>query len=60
MSADTIGQLAYLVLLAVAVGGWLMVEFRGRAGFALRSAAAWGLIFLGVAAGYGLWGDIRS
>ena len=60
MSGDSIGQLAYLVLLAVAVGGWLVVEFRGRAGFALRTALAWGLIFLGVAAGYGLWGDIRS
>jgi len=60
MSTDSIGQLAYLLLLLVAVGGWLAVEFRGRAGFAMRTALAWGLIFLGVAAGYGLWGDIRS
>jgi aspartyl protease family protein len=52
-------QLFYLVLLLLAVGGWAMVEYRGRLGLAARTAAAWGLIFLGVAAGYGLWSDIR-
>lgn len=26
----------------------------------MRNLLAWGLIFLGVAAGYGLWGDIRD
>ena len=54
------GRLAYLLILLAAVGGWVMVEYRGRMGFALRSALAWGLIFLGVLAGYGLWSDIRQ
>lgn len=52
-------RLLYLALLLVAVGGWVMVEYRGRAGQALRAGAAWGMIFLGVVALYGLWGDIR-
>lgn len=60
MDGDTFGRLAYLVLLLVAVGGWVMVEFRQRMGQALRTAAAWALIFVGVMAGYGLWQDIRS
>lgn len=59
MDADTLTRLAYLLLLLVAVGGWVMVEYRRRLGQALRTALAWGLIFLGVMAGYGLWEDIR-
>jgi aspartyl protease family protein len=52
-------QLFYLVLLLLAIGGWILVEYRGRLGLALRTAAAWGLIFVGVMAAYGLWSDIR-
>lgn len=59
MSGATSAQLFYLLLLLLAVGGWIVVEYRGRMGLALRSAAAWGLIFVGVMAGYGLWSDIR-
>lgn len=59
MDGDTLGRMAYLVLLLIAVGGWVMVEYRQRLGVALRTAAAWALIFLGVLAGYGLWQDIR-
>lgn len=53
------GRLIYLLLLLAAVGGWVMVEYRKRMGEALRTAAAWGLIFIGVIAGYGLWNDLR-
>lgn len=60
MNGGSYAQLAYLVLLLVAVGGWVMVEYRGRLGSALRTAMAWGLIFLGVMAAYGLWSDIRT
>jgi len=59
MNGDDLGRLAYLVLLLAAVGGWVMVEYRQRLGQALRVAAAWGLIFVGVMAGYGLWHDLR-
>jgi aspartyl protease family protein len=60
MDGDNFARLAYLLLLLVAVGGWVMVEFRQRMGQALRMAMAWGLIFVGVMAGYGLWSDIRG
>lgn len=60
MSSQTIAQIAYLALILVALGGWAMVEFRGRMGFALRAAMAWGLIFLAVVAGYGIWPDVKS
>ena len=60
MDGDTIARMAYLGLLLAAVGGWVIVEYRQRLGLALRSAAAWGLIFIGAMAGYGLWSDIRT
>ncbi len=60
MDSETIGRLLYLVLLLAAVGGWVIVEYRKRMGEALRTAAAWGLIFIGVMAGYGLWNDLRT
>lgn len=59
MPGGTSAQLVYLILLLLAVSGWILVEYRGRLGLALRTAAAWGLIFVGVMAGYGLWSDIR-
>ncbi len=60
MDSETTGRLLYLVLLLAAVGGWVIVEYRQRMGQALRTAAAWGLIFIGVMAGYGLWNDLRT
>ena len=60
MDGDSIARLGYLALLLAAVGGWMIVEYRGRLGQALRTAAAWGLIFLGAMAAYGLWNDIRG
>ena len=60
MDGDMIARLAYLGLLLTAVGGYLIVEFRGRVGQALRTAAAWGLIVVGLMAGYGLWQDLRT
>ncbi|WP_017999691.1 TIGR02281 family clan AA aspartic protease [Paracoccus sp. N5] len=57
---EEFGRAAYLVLLLIAVGGFLLVELRARPGKILRQAAAWGLIFLGAIALAGLWGDIRQ
>jgi aspartyl protease family protein len=59
MDGNDYGRLLYLGLLLLAVGGYVLVEFRNRMGQALRVASAWGLIFVGVVAGYGLWNDIR-
>ncbi|SIQ41227.1 aspartyl protease family protein [Paracoccus thiocyanatus] len=58
--AEEFTRAAYLVLLLVAVGGFLVVELRARPGQTLRQAAAWGLIFLGAVALAGLWDDIRG
>lgn len=59
MDGETLARVGYLAIILVALGGWAMVEFRQRMGQALRMAMAWGLIFIGVVAGYGLWTDIR-
>lgn len=60
MDGDNTARLIYLGLLLAALGGWVIAEFRGRMGFALRTAMAWGMIFLGVMAGYGLWQEVRT
>lgn len=59
MDSDQIARLGYLALLLAAFGGWVLVEYRGRIGLALRTAMAWGMIVIGLMAGYGLWQDIR-
>jgi aspartyl protease family protein len=60
MDGETLARVGYLAIILVALGGWVMVEFRQRMGQALRMALAWGLIFVGIVAGYGLWSDIRQ
>ncbi|MFN4192646.1 MAG: TIGR02281 family clan AA aspartic protease [Tabrizicola sp.] len=60
MDGETLARVGYLALILLALGGWVMVEFRQRMGQALRMALAWGMIFLGMMAGYGLWSDIRQ
>ena len=58
MDTFDISRLAYLLLLAVAIGGYLMVENRRSLGRMARQAMAWGLIFVGVIVAYGMWNDI--
>lgn len=60
MDGETLARVGYLAIILVALGGWVMVEFRQRMGQALRMAMAWGLIFVGIMAGFGLWSDIRQ
>ena len=59
MDGDGFARLIYLGLMLAAVLGWGMAEYRGRMGQGLRSFLAWGMIFVGLMAGYGLWQDIR-
>ena len=59
MDFEQFPRLVYLLLLLTAVGGWFIAENRASLGRSLRMFLAWGLIFLGVVAVYGLWGDIR-
>lgn len=60
MDGDTLGRVAYLVLLLMFIGGWVMVEYRRRLGAAVRTLLAWAMIFLAVMVGYGLWQDMRG
>lgn len=53
-------RLIYLVILGAAVAGWFFAENRQSLGKSARMALAWGLIFLGFVAAYGLWEDIQS
>ncbi len=57
MTGDDFARLAYLIILCSAIAGWLVVESRGRMGQMARQALAWLLIFVGLAAAYGLWQD---
>lgn len=60
MDSADLPRLIYLVLLGAAVVGWFLAENRGNLGATARMAMAWGMIFVGLVAGYGLWDDIRS
>ncbi len=60
MDNDTFVRILYLGLILAALIGWALVEFRQRMGLALRMALAWGMIFLALTGGYGLWQDMRN
>lgn len=60
MNSDNLAQLIYLVLLGSVIAGWFFVENRKTMGKTAQQAAVWALIFVGVIAAIGLWGDIRS
>lgn len=60
MSGPDLTRVIYFMILLIALGGWVMVEYRTRLGLALRTALAWGMIFLALAAGYGIWTDMRA
>lgn len=59
MTGEDWGRLAYLGLLLVAVGGWLVTNRQGWSKN-LQQASVWAFLFIGVIAGYGLWDDIRG
>lgn len=60
MQGDDIAQILYLGLLASVIAGYFFVANRHRLGQVAQQAAIWGLIFVGVIAGVGLWSDIRQ
>lgn len=60
MDSIQIGNLAYLLLLGSVIGFWFFVQNRNSLGKTLQQAMAWALIFIGVIAAVGLWGDIRQ
>lgn len=60
MSDFDYARLIYLVLLGGAVLLWFFAQNRNSLGKVTQQALIWGLIFVGVIAGVGLWGDIRQ
>jgi aspartyl protease family protein len=59
MTGDQIASIAYLGLLAAAIGGSLLMQNRQELGKMTQMAMIWVLIIVGVVAVYGLWNDIR-
>ena len=59
MDSGDLPRFAYLVLLLIAVGGYVLVESRKNLGRTLHQAAIWGVIFLGAVAIAGLWPAIQ-
>ncbi|MEM7296171.1 MAG: TIGR02281 family clan AA aspartic protease [Pseudomonadota bacterium] len=55
LTSDDIGRLIYLVILVTVIGGYFFASAHQSLGKTAQSLVLWGLIFLGVAAGYGLW-----
>ncbi len=60
MDSADFPRLVYLVILGAVVIGWLVAENRNSLGKTFRGLIVWGLIIVGLMAGYGLWGDIRN
>lgn len=60
MTADDFGRLAYIIMIGVAVAGWLASDLRHRLGPTLKNLLAWCFIFLGTIGAVGLWDDVRS
>ncbi|MCC1480310.1 retropepsin-like aspartic protease family protein [Roseibaca sp. Y0-43] len=58
MSTDDAMQLVYLGIWGAVLVGYLLVSRATNWGTTLRHAALWGLIFVGVAAAYGLWDNL--
>ena len=60
MTADDLARFAYLALLGLAIGGWVVMQGRENLSRTAQNAAIWGLIFVGAIAAAGLWSDIRN
>lgn len=59
LHSDQIAQVAYLGVLATVLIGYLLIARRNGIGQMLRHTVLWALIFIGVAAAFGLWQDIN-
>lgn len=60
MDGDSTARLIYLSLLGAAIIGWFFAQNRTNWGRNAQYAVVWGLIFMGVIAVFGLWGDLRN
>jgi aspartyl protease family protein len=60
MSTDDVMQLVYLSIWGVVLIGYFLTARATNLGTTLRHAVLWGLIFVGVAAAYGLWQNMTD
>lgn len=60
MTTDDMMQLVYLGVWGTVLVGYLLIARATNIGTTLRHAALWGLIFVGVAAAYGLWQNMQD
>jgi len=60
VTADDMMQLVYLSIWGAVLVGYFLVARTTNLGTTLRHAVLWGLIFVGVAAGYGLWQNMTD
>ncbi len=60
MTSDQIARIIYLAVIACVVGLSLVLQNRRNLPKLAQHGAIWGLIFVGMMAGYGLWADIRT
>lgn len=60
MTTDDMMQLVYLGIWGTVLAGYFLVARTTSLGTTLRHAVLWGLIFVGVAAGYGLWQNMTD
>ncbi|KPQ06478.1 MAG: aspartyl protease family protein [Rhodobacteraceae bacterium HLUCCA12] len=58
LNSDQIAQIVYLVLLGTVLASYALVAMRRQIGQFVRMLLLWGLLFTGVAAGWGLWQTI--
>lgn len=58
MNTDQIMQIAYLGLLAAAIGGSYIFANKDNLSKVAQQAAIWGMIFVGTIAAIGLWNDV--
>ncbi|MGY6703309.1 retropepsin-like aspartic protease family protein [Roseinatronobacter sp.] len=60
MDSDQIARMVYLGVWGTVLISYFLIARQQNLGQTLRHALLWGLIFVGVAAGYGLWQDISQ
>lgn len=60
MDSDQIARMVYLGVWGTVLVSYFLIARQRNLGQTLRHALLWGLIFVGVAAGYGLWQDISQ
>ena len=60
MSGDNFASLIYLVLLGTVIASYFFMSGRQNLSKPAQQAAIWGLIFVGVIVGYGLWNDLSN